>query len=924
MNSAKVRPEERPAAELRVLCSLFFFSGFSSLIFENIFVRLLTYTFGNTAQAVSTVLAAFLGGLALGSFLFGRWIDRRTPSLKAYGILELLVALYGLLIPAIFSGLTRIYLGLHQQFHLQDFGLTAARFLLAAAAIGLPAALMGGTLPLLARFVAARGYAFRVETNRLYAWNTLGAATGTLVSAYGLLPLLGVGWTIGAAAAVNFGIFGSALVLPWGVPVVAPTAPESLPTPGHLPEGRRGAVLLIGACLTGSVALAYEVVWTHVQAFMIGSTVYAFGAMLFTILCGLGWGAKIVADRLREPTSWAPALATSQMLLGAAVLLTLPLWTATRVIFSWGLNGAYWVDVAGLLGILLFRFIFLVRKNRRRQGPLTWWERNEALVEAALVVGLLMAYNSWLRRAPVTLFITTELVRLFLTFGLLLIPAVLLGMSFPLLLSLAGGSADRAGENVGRIYAANTIGAILGSMLTGFVLLPRLGSESILRVTAVLNLGLGILFAVALVPVSRGRKTRLAAVTVAAGVVLAALVPHWSPFSMSSGSYVYFGPGWPIDRVLFQREDVEGGLTSVIEAGGMNIMLTNGKLQGDNGGERQAQVRFALFPMLFAHRLDRALVIGLGTGNSLRALTLFPLRKIDAAELSRNVIRAARGWFGDVNDGVFDRDSRVQVHVADGRNFLLLSQDSYDLITIEVTSIWIAGEADLYNREFYELCRRRLREKGVLQQWVQLHHMRTETLLTVLNTASQVFPHVVFFVGPEQGALVASAAPLEADASLLERWEGIPALQKELQRIGVVSLTALLGEISLSETSLGRALDTLPRRGWPARSPVSTDYRPILEYETPLGNSLPYDSAQVNRAFLATFRPSAEEIARMVAPVPEEAARNLLLAQICAGQGHPQRALEYLRQAGESDGRARALAGRIASAMVPSNRERAR
>ena len=139
------------------------------------------------------------------------------------------------------------------------------------------------------------------------------------------------------------------------------------------------------------------------------------------------------------------------------------------------------------------------------------------------------------------------------------------------------------------------------------------------------------------------------------------------------------------------------------------------------------QIRMAMTPALFAHGFDRALVIGLGTGNTLRALCRLPFRQIDVAELAPHVVDAARKWFQDVNGGVFDRDPRVKMHVTDGRNFLLLSSHRYDVISVEVSSIWIAGEADLYNKEFYELCRSRLNDRGVLQQWVQLHHMRQRT-----------------------------------------------------------------------------------------------------------------------------------------------------------------------------------------------------
>ncbi|HUY15876.1 MAG TPA: hypothetical protein VMX16_19935 [Terriglobia bacterium] len=192
---------------MRSLPFLFLFSGASSLVFETIFTRLLTYSFGNTAQAVSTVLAAFLGGLALGAYVFGNWVDARRPSLWIYGTLELMVGVYGIFIPRLFSLTTRIYVGAYHAFHFGPGGLLAVRFFLAAAVIAAPAALMGGTLPVLARYLSAHQQDFLGDIDRLYAVNTWGAAAGTLASTYFFMPKWGVLSTLGIACAINFSIF---------------------------------------------------------------------------------------------------------------------------------------------------------------------------------------------------------------------------------------------------------------------------------------------------------------------------------------------------------------------------------------------------------------------------------------------------------------------------------------------------------------------------------------------------------------------------------------------------------------------------------------------------------------------------------------------------------------------------------------------
>ncbi|MBI1941182.1 MAG: fused MFS/spermidine synthase, partial [Acidobacteria bacterium] len=380
---------------LKILPLLFFASGASSLIFETIFTRLLTYTFGNTAHAVSTVLAAFLGGLAMGAYLIGRWVDRRPPSLWIYGVLELLVAVYCLFIPELFALLTQAYVVLHHRLELGPAALTAVRFGLAAVVILVPTALMGGTLPALARLVTAGQSEAPWRISRLYAWNTLGAALGTLASTYLLMPSLGVDGTIWLAVGINTLIFGSVALLASGASAAGSPTDESSAQEAQPAEASasklRVVVLLAGAFLTGAVALAYEVIWTHALAFIIGNTVYAFGVMLFTFLCGLGLGAQIVARRLRRPEVWGRALALSQVFLALTIFCTLPLWTRIPDLFAQGLTKAFEFDVLSVAFLLSARIAYLGWKIYRRAAGTAFPLRRgiELVLEAILLIGLM-------------------------------------------------------------------------------------------------------------------------------------------------------------------------------------------------------------------------------------------------------------------------------------------------------------------------------------------------------------------------------------------------------------------------------------------------------------------------------------------------------------------------------------------------------
>lgn len=596
-------------ATAKVLSILFFFSGISSLIFETIFTRLLTYTFGNTAYAVSTVLAAFLGGLALGAVILGKWSDRRRPSLRFYGGLELLVGAFCLLIPGLFGLLTRSYVFLYQRFELGTPGLTLTRIALSATLILLPTTLMGGTLPVIARYVAARRAEFQLELDRLYGLNTLGGAFGVLLTTYILIPLLGVKETIALACAINLGIFIAAMTVSSrdaASPILGDSS-TAAPAKDQIETGSKGylpSLLLLGAFLTGAVALAYEVVWAHALSFVIGTTVYAFGIMLFTFLCGLGWGARIVARRLSRPALWRPGLVVSQVLLGITVFATLPLWPWIPGVFERGVQGAYKFDLLIVAALLILRISYVFWRNRRHPYPhkLPWFREFESHIVSVVFAVLALGVVPFLQRFDTTYFVAGELLRFLCAFGLLILPALLLGLAFPLLLNLYSLAPARVGGRVGKIYALNTIGTVVGSLVTGFVLLPRLGSVMTLRSCAAVNVLLGLGFAVGLLRMSRARKLAASlAAGAAAGLFLWTPV-GWDMPRITRGSYAYFGPGWSGQQIVFLKEDVQGGLTSVVQTGNSRTLLSNGKFQGNNQEEVGMQVRFALIPALFTQR----------------------------------------------------------------------------------------------------------------------------------------------------------------------------------------------------------------------------------------------------------------------------------------------------------------------------------
>jgi spermidine synthase len=320
---------------------------------------------------------------------------------------------------------------------------------------------------------------------------------------------------------------------------------------------------------------------------------------------------------------------------------------------------------------------------------------------------------------------------------------------------------------------------------------------------------------------------------------------------------VYFAPGFTriYSELLFFHEDTLGGVTTLVrQPSGMRVLLTNGKFQANDGGEVKAQEGFALIPVLMVPRRGDALVIGLGSGYSARVVAQAGFARVDVAELSPGVVLAARTLLADLNDHVLDRPG-VRLYLEDGRNHLLLSDRAYDLVSMEISSVWFAGATSSYSREFYELVRRHLAPGGVLQQWVQIHHLTMDEIGSTLATVRAVFPHAELWLRGGQGVIVASEGPLQIGG------EGLAAFYERERDAGAPAdddLLDLLGQRALSSAGLDALLAGRQLK-------INTDHNRYLEYTTP--------------RYATDDRPLREENVRalraMVPPAPPDLAADV-------------------------------------------------
>ncbi len=777
----------------RRMGAMFFASGVAALIYQVLFAKELALVFGSTATATFTVLATFLGGMAIGSLIGGVLAARVSRPIVVYAFVELAIAVFCTLTPVLFSALQGAYVFLAADVPPASPLLVVLRVALGAGVLLVPTVLMGMTLPLLAQAVNPSGKHLGSSVAWLYACNTAGAALGAIVTSYFVIPTLGVRSTTLIAAAMNLLVALGALELAKAYGALpAPTsastdASNESRAPITMPGSRGvlwGALAALG--LGGVLSLGLEVAYVHMLSIVAGNSVYAFGLMLATFLVGLALGGeggrRLLQRNATDRVAW---LALSQ--LGLAASVALGAW-------GWDLIPAYFASFAGYPIVTSFQSREAVR---------------------ALVCALVM-----------------------------IPPTVCIGMSYTLAMDIATTSSRyRSITMLGWSAALNTLGNIAGVLLFGFVLLPWLGGLITGKVVALSAVVLSAVV-VATIAASPARRWMAAALVAVTALVIAS--PTRLNYEvLSSGANVYFAAqNW--GEVIDRAESIDGGLTTVTRRGAaaeaVTTLLTNGKFQGNDArkGEVQAQIGFAALPLLHQLRRDNALVIGYGTGATSRVFHDAGFQHLDIAELSGDVVTLADTYFEAVNSRVSGLPG-VQTHITDGRNFLLLTRRQYDVISIEITSIWFAGAASLYNREFYQLAHSKLRDDGVLQQWVQLHHMSPTDLLTIIGTLRGEFAYVSLYVAGGQGILIATndaakGRPVPAAMAMLDDSPRLHAVRDLAGR----TFADMANDLLLAPTQVD---EFLARTGVNRDLWLSTDNNLRLEYNTPKANAAPPDQS---------------------------------------------------------------------------------
>lgn len=770
---------------------LFLFSGATALVYEVVWSKYLSLMFGSTVQAQTVVLAVFMGGLALGNRIFGKRADRAENPLAMYGYIELAIGLYAFGFPYLHSLGDIVFISVGRTVLEVGPVLLLLKLLLSALLLLGPTILMGGTLPLIAAWLHRQSADAGRASARFYAINSLGAVAGSGIAGFYLVQTVGLVSSLQVTALFNLLIGVTAVAIGRTHPLPAPVAPaDTQPSTdtsskaarspdAQLDPAAKAKLLRVGSLVvatTGAVSMGLEVLASRSLVLIFGASLQAFAIVLMAFILGIGLGSSVVAS-----PGW-------RRLKGVGTTVTLMLAAATVV------------------GVLVM--------------GLEHW------VEFYLQARMGLAANE-------TGFIFHQMLAAGLAMAVIGLPAGLLGAVLPLWIRTLSAHVDSLGDEVGRLLTWNTLGAVIGVMMTGFVLMPWLGLRGSFFVLVTC-----LCVAAAMLAQAHGRKGFMTgSLAVGVALLLAASVTgeSWREV-LGSGAFRFRGQGTVADLLEIRRqgikllfyEDAADATVSVerIETGaskGVIGLRINGKADASSEGDLATQYLLAHLPMAARPEAKNAFVLGVGSGITAGALLGHPLESITVAENTEPVVRAAK-FFEPWNHGVLT-NSRARIWIEDARTILKLSPQTYDVIISEPSNPWMAGVGSVFSREFYQLAASRLSDDGIMAQWFHIYEMNDGIVEMVIRTFASVFPHMEIW-DPGEGDIIMLGAmkPWRSSADSYAPIFDRPVVKQDLAAVGIESPAALWARQLASQ----RTAFAIPGRG-----AIQSDLFPVLEYAAP-------------------------------------------------------------------------------------------
>jgi len=777
-----------------VLLLLFVGSGCSALIYEIVWFQMLQLVIGSSAISLGVLLGTFMGGMCLGSLGFARLVSVRPHPLRVYALLELGIGLIGLALLFLLPLVGRVYIAY------VSGGMPAILLRAGVCALALlpPTALMGATLPAIARWMETTPEGVS-RLGFFYGANIAGAVFGCLLAGFYLLRVHDVAVATYAAVTINMTVAVMGLVL---AAVARYQAAGDGSEAGEPMGVRRNWPVYVAIALSGMSALGAEVIWTRLLSLMLGATVYTFSIILAVFLVGLGIGSSIGSALARAQIRASIALGLCQALLTGAIA-----WSAYALCRSL----PYWpIDVS-------------------------------------------LSTSPW----------TTFQLDLMRCVWAILPAACLWGASFPLALAAAASRGQDPGRLVGGVYAANTVGAIAGSLLYSMLMIPwmgtQVGQQSLIGLAAVAAL---LVFAWQAFP-SAGtavmpapNRFRLKVATGWLGLLGTSAALIWSVPEVPAGLIAYgrYLPTYSeMPAFLYVDEGLNASIAVSELASGVRSFHVSGKVVASSEPQdMRLQRMLCHLPALIHPGPKSALVVGCGAGVTAGSFVIHPeIERIVICEIEPSIPPAAGVFFASENYDVMT-DPRVEIVYDDARHYIVTTDEKFDIITSDPIHPWVKGAASLYSEEYFRLCKRRLNPGGVATQWVPLYETNLAAVQSQIATFLDVFPEGTIWSNDIEGegydiVLLGQAEPTSIDVN---------RLQQRLDREDHVRVVNSLDEVhlgsalSLLTTYAGRSGDL---HDWMSGAQINRDCNLRLQYLAGMGLNA-YDSEAIFDTLVAFRR----------------------------------------------------------------------
>ncbi len=778
-----------PVLPMAIFCMLL--SGIAALVYQVVWTRYLALFTGHTSYAIVAVLVAFMGGLALGNAWLGMTADKVRRPLAMYGWLELGIGIYAIFFTPLYDICYGLYLTQAETTAPGSPMLLVWKFLISLVLLIIPTVLMGGTLPVLTKMLTRSLDELKGQISNLYFINSVGAVVGVALAEFWFVPQWGLQFSIQAGAAMNLAAGALALFVSGYIGEELgvrdnsdddeadddehTTLAESEPEPQMTETFTKGEINMAvwAIALSGAVAMLYEVAWTRLLGLAMGSSSNAFAMMLITFIMGIAMGAWLIG-RIRIERNSMNWFAWLEILVGVSIILTM--FTYERL--------PYW-------------FAKLANVIERSSENYPFY----------------------------------QVMRGLLSFAVMIIPTTFLGMTLPLVSRISTAELARTGGSVGRVFSFNTIGAVLGVVLTGLWALPNLGLARTFALGAALNICIGVVILSRNAGAKHKKWVPLIIPATVMWMILAGLMFHdkWSQY-LTAGTWRSQPAPASFEEfaatenysILYHRDGAGSTVTVKQSTNDGGIFLkVNGKADASSTSDMVTQLLLGHVPAVLHEKPESALVVGLGSGATCGAILTHPdIRRVDAVEINKEVVEAAV-IFKNFNGDALNNE-KMTTYVDDAKSFLQSTTNRYDIIVSEPSNPWMAGVAGLFSLEFYDACRRHLNDDGVMCQWLHVYEIPEDAIDTVLKTYSIIFPHMSIWSGSMGDLiLIGSLKPMEPDLdSVLERLE-VPAVAGSLSQILINRPATFLAHQLVSE-EYGRFI-----------SPVMTEHHsdlfPVLD-----------------------------------------------------------------------------------------------